>query len=84
MDHGFANAYLTIIGTSFFAAQTRATTHPIIVHPKKKFRRRMEVVSRLLRAKAMIVGRKYSRNPKPKMGKKNTAKRCMFIPPCFS
>ena len=61
LDHGFTNAYLTIIGTSFFAAQTRATTHPIIVHPKKKFRRRMEVMSRLLRAKAMIVGRKYSK-----------------------
>jgi hypothetical protein len=69
------------MGTSFFAAHTSATTHPIIVHPRKKLRTTIDVVSRLLRAKAMIDGRKYIRNPKPKNGKKNNDKRCITLPP---
>jgi hypothetical protein len=37
----------------------------------------METASRLLRAKAIIAGMKYSTNPKPKMGKKKSAKKCI-------
>src|SRR5216684_8276443 len=48
----------TITGTSALSAQTRATTHPIIVHPRKKFRSTIEAVSRLLRAKATMEGQK--------------------------
>src|SRR5712664_414430 len=55
--------HLTTAGTSFFAAQTSAITHPITDQPRKRFSSRIAVVSRLLRAKAMIVGRKYIRKP---------------------
>ena len=48
----------TTTGTSCFTAQTNAMTHPIAVQPRKRFSSRIEVVSRLLRASAMIVGRK--------------------------
>jgi len=55
-------------------AQTRATTHPIIVHPRKKFRSTIEAVSRLLRAKATMEGRKYITKPKqPTNGNRKNA-----------
>src|SRR5579864_3026361 len=55
--HGLG--YLAATTTSCFAAHTSATIHPITVHPRKKFNRKMASVSRLLRAIAMIEGRKY-------------------------
>jgi hypothetical protein len=38
----------------------------------------MAAVSRLLRAKATIDGRKYITNPSPKKGRKNAGKRCVI------
>jgi hypothetical protein len=58
-------------------AQTNATIHPITDHPRKRFSSKIAVVSRLLRAKAIIEGRKYITKPKPKMGKKKTPGRSM-------
>src|SRR5580704_3021898 len=69
-------SHRTTTGTSFFTAQTSATTHPIIVQPRKKLSSTIAVISRLLRARAMIDGRKYITNPKPKNGRKNAGKRC--------
>jgi hypothetical protein len=66
------------MGASVFTAQTNATTHPITVHPRKKFSSTIAAVSRLLRAKATIEGRKYITNPNPKNGKKNAGKRCII------
>jgi hypothetical protein len=63
------------MGTSFFAAQTRATIHPITLHPKKKLSRKIARRSRLLRANAMIDGRKYITKPKPKKWKKKNVER---------
>src|SRR5208282_1088585 len=48
----------TTIGTSVFAAHTKATIHPIMVQPRKKFSSTIAVRSRLLLARAMIEGRK--------------------------
>src|SRR5580704_3114622 len=56
---------------------TNATTHPITLQPRKKFSRKIASRSRLLRASAMIEGRKYITNPKPKNGKNNSPRRCM-------
>jgi hypothetical protein len=75
------DTHLTTIGTSVFSAQTRATTHPIIVQPRKKFSSRIAVVSRLFLAKARIVGRKYITNPKPMNGKKKIAGTIIRFPP---
>src|SRR5215471_15333651 len=58
-------------GESIFSAQTKVTTQPMAVHPRKRFKTRIETASRLLRAKAMMAGKKYSTKPKPKMGRKN-------------
>jgi hypothetical protein len=62
--------YLATAGMSLFAAQTNATIHPITLQPRNKFSRKIASVSRLLRASAMIDGRKYNTNGKPKNGKK--------------
>jgi hypothetical protein len=71
----------TTMGMSVFTAHTSATTHPIIVHPRKKFSSTIAAESRLLRAKAMIDGRKYMTNQKPKNDKKNAGNRCVILPP---
>jgi hypothetical protein len=63
------------MGASFFAAQTRATIHPITLHPKKKLSKKIASRSRLLRASAMIDGRKYITNPKPKKGRKRNVEK---------
>jgi hypothetical protein len=70
-------SHLTIAGTSFFAAQTRATIHPMTLHPRKRLSRKIERRSRLLRAKAMIDGKKYIRNGKPTNGKKKKVEKIM-------
>jgi hypothetical protein len=75
-ESGASGYYLTTIGTSVLTAQTRAMIHPITDHPRKKFSSRIAPVSRLLRAKAIMVGRKYITKPNPKNGKKN-AKGCI-------
>src|SRR5947209_6206087 len=62
--------YLATIGASCFAAQTSATIHPITLHPRNRLSRKIASVSRLLRANAMIDGRKYNTVPMPKNGKK--------------
>jgi hypothetical protein len=49
-----------------------------MVHPRKKFRRRIPAMSRLLRARATIDGRKYITKPNPKNGRKNAGKRCVI------
>src|SRR6266567_6285925 len=69
--------YLTIAGISFFAAQINATNHPITLQPRNKLSRKIARRSRLLRARAMIDGRKYITNPKPKNGKKKKCARTM-------
>jgi hypothetical protein len=66
-------SHRTTTGTSDFTAQISATIQPIMVHPKKKFSRMMAAMSRLLRARAVIDGRKYITKPKPKIGRKNAA-----------
>src|SRR5579864_5084753 len=76
--------HLTIAGTSFFAAQTSATIHPITLHPRNRLSRKIASKSRLLRARAMIDGRKYITNPKPKNGKKIKCARIMIALPLYS
>src|SRR6266498_74725 len=73
-------SYRITTGTSAFSAHTNAITQPMAVHPRKKFRTRIAPASRLLRANAMIAGRKYRTNPKPKIGGKKNAKRCIAEP----
>src|ERR1700686_3264405 len=73
-------SYLTATGTSFFAAQTSATIHPITLHPRKRLSRKIARSSRLLRARAMIDGRKYIMNPKPKNGKKMKCDKIITAP----
>src|SRR3984957_9528697 len=70
-------SYLTITGASFFAAQISATNHPMMLHPRKRLSRKIASKSRLLRASAMIDGKKYNKNGKPKNGKKRTVDRIM-------
>src|ERR1035438_8300284 len=72
-----SRSYLTIAGTSFLAAHTSATIHPITLHPKKMLSRKIARRSRLLRARAIIDGRKYITNPKQKNGKKINVERVM-------
>src|SRR5208282_2051796 len=69
--------YLATAGTSLLAAQINATNQPITLHPRNKFSRKIASVSRLLRRRAMIDGRKYITRGKPSNGKKNTDKRCI-------
>jgi len=79
-----SRSHLTIAGTSFFAAHIRATIHPITLQPKKRLSRKIERISRLLRARAIIDGRKYITNPKPKNGKKINVDRVMTAPPSMA
>src|ERR1700730_11677249 len=72
----------TMTGTSVLNAQTRATTQPIMVHPRKKFRSTIEAVSRLLRAKATMEGRKYITKPKPKNGNRKNAETAIALTSC--
>src|ERR1017187_8042566 len=76
--------YLTIAGTSFLAAHTSATIHPITLHPRNRLSRKIESRSRLLRAKAMIDGRKYIKNGKPRSGKNRNIDRIMNGLPFYS
>jgi hypothetical protein len=71
-----AERYLTTTGTSCFTAHTSATTHPIPVHPRNKFSRKIASKSLLLRPNAISDGRKYITSPKlPKNGKKKNVER---------
>jgi hypothetical protein len=63
------------MGTSVFTAQIKATTHPITVHPRRRFNSRIAVMSRLLRARAIIDGKKYITNPNPIKCRKNAGKK---------
>src|SRR3984885_10504587 len=72
-------SYLTITGASFFAAQISATNHPMMLHPRKRLSRKIARRSRLLRASAMIDGKKYNKNGKPKNGKKRSVDRIMTV-----
>src|SRR5260370_2057320 len=72
----------TITGTSALSARTTATTHPIIVHPRKKFRSTIEAVSRLLRAKATMEGRTYITKLKPTNGNKKNAGTAVPVTSC--
>jgi hypothetical protein len=47
------------LGLSFIAAHIRATTHPINVHPRKRFRRNMAVKFSFPLSLATQVGIKY-------------------------
>src|SRR5579864_1517673 len=78
-EHAERANYLTTTGASFFAAHTKATIHPITLQPRKKFSRKIASRSRLLRASAMIEGRKYITVPKPmpKNGKKKNVDKIM-------
>jgi hypothetical protein len=58
---------------SAFTAHTKATTHPIIVHPRKKLSKTIPAMSRLLRAIAISDGKKYIAKLSPRKGKKKNA-----------
>jgi hypothetical protein len=73
--------HLTTAGTSLFAAHTNATIHPIMLHPRKRLSRKIASRSRLLRARAIIDGRKYITNERLKNGKKIKVDRIMIALP---
>lgn len=61
---GMCREWRCSAGAQFVSDHTNAATHPIIVHPKRKFSANMAVVFRCLRDAATIHGTKYSTTPR--------------------
>ena len=57
-ERNLGGLYRAVAGTSTVLAQTSAIIQPIRVQPRNKFSRKMEMVFRLCRTRATMVGAK--------------------------